>query len=321
MSGSAPSIVALEPYLLPTVWGGSALQTRFGKRIASTEPLGESWEVSCIDGRLSSTAYGRSLIDLVRAEPHRFDDRVKDGRLPLLVKLLATSDLLSVQVHPDDRAAARFEGGGGGKHEAWVVLDATSDAELYLGLRVGATTADLCDAAAAGDVEGVKSLLRRVTPKRGDVFDLAPGTVHAPGGGLVLYEVQQPSDLTYRLFDWNRVGLDGRPRPLHVEKAREVIDPTLRPTSVAGAPRKGLTALLETPHFSLRRHGGDRGDFGRVEGRLDFVTCVGGSGVLRADGASPVALSPGSTCAVLRDAKNVRLDGAGLDLLIASPGR
>jgi mannose-6-phosphate isomerase len=317
---AAPALVALDPFLLSTVWGGSALQTRFGKRFSASEPLGETWEVSCIHGRFSATEDGFRLVDLVRAEPGRFGGVGADGALPLLVKLLATSQVLSVQVHPDDDAARRFEGGGAGKHEAWVVLDAAPGAELFLGLKEGATTGDLCDAAVRGDADGVRACLRRVLPRAGDVFDLAPGTVHAPGAGLVLYEVQQPSDLTYRLFDWNRVGLDGKPRTLHVDKARAVIVPGLRPDSRVAPPASGTAILLDTPHFVLRRHGGS-GDGGRVFGRPDYVTCVAGTGRICADGASPVDLAPGRTCAVLADAKNVRIDGPGLDLLIASPAR
>jgi mannose-6-phosphate isomerase len=316
-----PAIVAVEPFLLPTVWGGDALQRRFGKGYPADLPLGESWEISCVPGRESRIAGGPTLADAFRAAPHRF---VPEGRaaagFPLLVKLLATGDLLSVQVHPDDAAAARLDGAAAGKHEAWVVLHAEPDAELYVGLAPGATARLLCAAAARGDVAGVKACLRRVEPKKGDVYDIAPGTVHAPGRGLVLYEVQQPSDLTYRLFDWNRAGFDGKPRTLHVEKARAVIDDARHPLACAAATESDGADLLRTRHFHLGRlRPSERGETPLSGEGLRMVTAAAGAGEIVADGAPAVELSTGRTCVVLRDAKNVRLRGTGLDLFVASP--
>ena len=315
-----PSVCPMEPFLLPTVWGGRALQQRFGKPYPTDLPLGESWEVSGVAGRESRIYGGTPFSEAFRREPHRFlPGAGPDTPFPLLVKLLATGDLLSVQVHPDDAAALRLDGAASGKHEAWVVLHAEPDAELYLGLLPHATKEQLCAAAARGDSEGVRNCLRRVVPKAGDVFDIAPGTVHAPGRGLVLYEVQQSSDLTYRLFDWNRLGLDGRPRVLHVAKAAAVIDPHLRPITCVPEPDQTDIELLRTPHFALRRL--------RVEGEgplggegLRLVTCAAGAGEILSDDAPAVDLSAGATCVVLRDAKNVRLRGAGLDVFVATPG-
>jgi mannose-6-phosphate isomerase len=310
----------MEPFLLPTVWGGRELQTRFNKPYPAELPLGEAWEVSCVPGRESRLFGGTTFGEAFRAEPSRFLAGAGPGALfPLLVKILSTGDLLSVQVHPDDEAARRLDGAASGKHEAWVVLHAEPGAELYLGLRPDADVATLCQAAARGDSARVRACLRRVTPQAGDVFDIAPGCVHAPGKGLVLYEVQQASDLTYRLFDWNRLGLDGHPRTLHVEKAAAVIDPKLRPLSCRAPEDLADAELVRTRHFVLRR----RRASGEVplggEG-LRLVTCAAGRGELLADDAPPADLSPGATCVVLTDAKNVRLRGSGLDVFVATPG-
>jgi mannose-6-phosphate isomerase class I len=312
-----PPIFALDAYLLPTVWGGEALQRDYGKAHPAASPLGESWEASCVEGRESGIVGGPSLARAFAENPRRFlRDPKPAAPFPLLVKLLATSRLLSVQVHPNDAAAARFEGSPYGKREAWVVLSAAPDAEIYLGLRDGVTTEDLCAAAAAGDEAKVVACLRRLKPKVGDVFDITPGTVHAPGAGLVLYEVQQPVDWTYRLFDWNRKGLDGKPRTLHLEKARAVVDPASRPNPAH--PPESDAPIVSTPYFTLRRVAAT-GEAPLKDGALRVATCVGGVGVAEADGAAPVELRPGTTCVALRDAKNVRLRGEGLDVFVASP--
>ena len=319
------ALYALDPWMLPpVVWGSSELQTSFGKPGAPDAKLGESWEVSCIPGRESKIRGSTlTLAAAFAADPgHFLGGSVGPGEgFPLLVKLLATSTFLSVQVHPDDAQAARLDQSLAGKHEAWVVLHAAPGAEVCAGLRSGAAPDDLFEAAGAGDAARVRSLLASHPVAEGDVVEVPPGCVHAPGPGLVLYEVQQPVDLTYRIFDWGRTGLDGRPRQLHVEKARQVLDPRSqpkirRPAEGGDANRPLRDPLVATGAFELERWraSGTR----RAEaGTLLLVTCAGGRGALAA-GSERVALERGRTCVIPAGTSSVDLEGEGLDLLVAS---
>jgi mannose-6-phosphate isomerase len=314
------AVYALEPWLLPpVVWGSAELQRDWGKRAPADAKLGESWEASCVPGRDSIIeGEGAPLGAAVAANPAHFLGAGAAASFPLLVKLLATSTFLSVQVHPDDAQASRLEGSANGKHEAWVVLGAAPGAEVLAGLAPGATAEALFDAAVTGDAARVRDCLERHAVSAGDVVEVPPGCVHAPGPGLVLYEVQQPVDLTYRIFDWGRKGLDGKPRPLHVEKAREVLGEAVRPRirrrGAAPAARPfSCERLVETRAFALDRWNAD----GREEvpaGRLLLVTCVGGRGALSA-GPDRVELAPGRTCAIPAATRSVLVEGRGLELL------
>jgi len=214
-----------HPLPRPVVWGGRRLEALFGRALPAGEPIGESWDLADLPDAQSVVADGplggRTLADLVREHAGELlgEARPAAGRFPLLVKLLTTEQALSVQVHPDAGTAARL--GGAAKAEAWFVLAAAPGARLYLGLRPGTRREALRRALADGTVE---SLLVAHEPRPGDTFHVAPGTVHALGPGLVIVEVQEPSDTTWRVFDWGRVGLDGRPRELHVARALEAID-------------------------------------------------------------------------------------------------
>jgi mannose-6-phosphate isomerase len=322
------SIYALEPWLLPpVVWGGTELQRRFGKKAAPEVRLGESWEVSCVPGRPSTIAgTSETLADAFTAHREHFVGPGADPEapFPLLVKLLATAAPLSVQVHPDDAQARRLESGSVGKHEAWVVLAAGPRAEVRAGLRAGKSASDLFGAAAAGDASTVRDLLAAHHVVEGDVVEIPPGCVHAPGPDLVLYEVQQPADLTYRVFDWGRVGLDGRPRELHVEKARQVLDASARPVVTrAGAGRDDgdvpftRTRLVATRPFVVERWSVS-GAANVPTGRLLILTCTNGRGAIDA-GGERVTLARGSSCVVPAAVLAVDLSGQDCAILVATP--
>jgi mannose-6-phosphate isomerase len=183
------------------------MTTVLGRDLPGTAPIGESWEVFDRDGDSSRIANGRL------AGQHLADVR-GDEPFPLLVKLLDASGPLSVQVHPGVDAARRF--GGEPKAECWFVLQADPGAHVVRGLRDGCDETELRRALAAGDVS---RCLHTFDVSAGDVVFLPPGTVHSIGGGVLLAEVQENSDTTYRLHDWERSDLDGRTRPLHVEQA------------------------------------------------------------------------------------------------------
>lgn len=318
-----PGVVVTEPFLKETVWGSDRLQSEWGKVMAPEAKLGESWEVSCIDGGESGVAGGGpNLRQLYERDPAWFrGSESPGGAFPLLVKLIATSDVLSVQVHPDDRDAQRLEGTPRGKHEAWLILEADPGASLYLGLAEGATKAQFGDALRADDADAVGDLLREVAVEVGQVFDIEPGTVHAIGPGLVLLEIQQPSEITYRAFDWGRVGLDGKPRELHVDKALDVIKENARPVPV---PRVGALSgmdgeiLLRTRDFRMERW--------RVDGRVrvpvtELLTCVcvGGEGTVASPQDAPKGLLRGRSCVVPRGVSMATFEGRGLELVVALP--
>jgi len=235
--------LSFTPIYKERVWGGSQLRRALGKDLpGGPTPIGESWELVDLSQdqsvvRLGALA-GRTLEGVVRElgtellGPAALDEQ----RFPLLVKYIDASQTLSVQVHPDRDVASRL--GGRAKSEAWYILDAEPDAALYLGLEPGTTVDDL-RAALLGD-GGVEQLVTRVPVRRGDLFPVPPGTVHAIGAGILLAEVQQPSDTTYRVYDWGRVGLDGKPRELHVEHALQSIHLDARP---AGPVREGVVDM------------------------------------------------------------------------------
>jgi mannose-6-phosphate isomerase len=213
--------LTFSPLLKVRVWGGARLAT-LGK--PGDEPIGESWELvdlpedqSVIDaGPLAGTRIGELVRD--RCAELLGPVSLDGGSFPVLVKTIDAAQTLSVQVHPDAKTAARL--GGRPKSEAWYILDALPGAVLHVGLRQGTTRDSYARAVAAGRVE---ELLVSLPVRRGDLVPVIPGTVHAIGAGVLLAEVQQPSDTTYRVYDWGRVGLDGKPRALHLEQALESI--------------------------------------------------------------------------------------------------
>ena len=212
-----------EPIFKEKPWGGRVLAERFGKSLpAGDVPIGESWELVSLPGNESRVARGplarRSLSELQQEWDAGLLGGVPpvDGRFPLLIKFLDARQHLSVQVHPKPAADDPEGWAPGIKHEAWCILAAEPGAELFIGLRPGVTPADL---QAAANTPAFADLLQRWPASPGDCYYLPSGTVHALGAGIVVAEVQTPSDTTYRFYDWDRVGLDGRPRPLHIEAA------------------------------------------------------------------------------------------------------
>ncbi len=246
----------LEPKERELIWGGQALAQRYGKLADGTAPIGESWE--CWDGnRVTNGAYaGRTLGELRSQLGRTLTGRADPAvTFPLLTKLIDARQALSVQVHPDDAYAQRVEGGRVGKTECWYVLEAENDATIVLGWNRDMTRGEYFERVKDGSLGDV---LRHVAVRPGDVFYLPAGTLHAIGAGIVLFETQQASDLTYRIFDYNRPGPDGKPRELHVERAADVLDfrrsnaGALRPLTYR-LDRLTRTALVADKNFWLER--------------------------------------------------------------------
>jgi mannose-6-phosphate isomerase len=214
--------LALEPDERELIWGGHALVERYGKKGSPDATIGESWE--CYDG---NAVRNGELAHATLADVRARLGRDLTGKLdpaapfPLLTKFIDARSPLSVQVHPDDAYARRVEHQPNGKTECWHVLEADPGAEIVLGWNRATSRAEYLERAREGSLDDV---LRRLPVKPGDTYFLPAGTLHAIGAGIVLFEVQQTSDLTYRIYDYNRRGPDGKPRQLHVDKAADVLD-------------------------------------------------------------------------------------------------
>ncbi len=230
-----------------TPWGGEKLRTVYGKPIAEV-PTGESLEVSCIPGLESVDDAGVKLPELIAKYGARFAGKYAGETFPLLLKFIDAAEALSVQVHPDDEYAGRVENGKLGKTEAWLILDAPEGSQLVYGIKNGTTLAELRAACEQG--AAVENLLRRVDVKPGDVCFIPAGCVHAIGAGIMLYEIQQSSDVTYRFYDWDRVDKNGSRRELHIDKALDVTDLgfTLDPVPAPDAP---IVRVLDETYFTL----------------------------------------------------------------------
>ena len=231
-----------------TPWGGEKLKTVFGKEIPES-PTGESLEISCIPGLESTDDEGRKLTELIAEHGESFVGRYAGKAFPLLLKLIDAREPLSVQVHPDDAYAHEHEGGKLGKTEAWLILDCPEGAELVYGIRPGTGLERLKEASEQGGA--VAALLRRVQVRPGDVCNIPAGTVHAIGAGILLYEIQQSSDVTYRFYDWDRVDAKGNRRELHLQKALDVTNLSFAPEPKHWDGNRGVTRMLEEPFFSL----------------------------------------------------------------------
>jgi len=249
--------IRLTPLLKRIRWGGRRLETVLGKSIGIESDYAESWEVSDHGSDQSIVAAGplagAALTDLVRQSGVQLLGRDADRtQFPLLIKFLDAQDRLSVQVHPDDRLARDFDPTENGKTEAWIILDALPGSRLFAGLKPDVDPDALRAAIAANRVE---DCLHSFEVHPGDCVFVPAGTVHAIGEGVLLAEVQQSSDLTFRLYDWGRTGSDGKPRELHIGPALLCTDFTRGPVNCV-EPRPlddGSEELVRCEHFVIRR--------------------------------------------------------------------
>lgn len=245
-----------EPNLHEIVWGGKKLTD--WKGLAEKDHIGESWEVSCVDSSPSIIANGTwtgyTLNEVISKHPDAILGREVSKRyrskLPLLVKFIDAQNDLSIQVHPDDKMAKRLHDKNG-KSEMWYVLDAEPGAYLYSGFKEELSAEEYKRKVADGSI--VESLAKHEV-KAGDVFYLPAGRVHAICSGILLAEVQQSSDVTYRIYDYNRPGLDGKPRELHTELAAEALNYQVEKeyrTEYSDEDNKA-NSVIESPYFSVR---------------------------------------------------------------------
>lgn len=235
----------LRPAYQDYIWGGTRLRDEFGKDCDS-ERVAESWELSCHPAGqaiiVNSVNKGMTLKDYLEQD---WAARVGEGAascssFPVLIKLIDAAQDLSVQVHPDDRYAREHEHGANGKTECWYVVDAEEGAALAYGLNREMTKEEFRQHITDGTLLDV---LRLVPVHKGDVFFIEAGTVHAIGAGILMAEIQQNSNITYRVYDYDRIGDDGKPRELHIDKAVDV-------TKTWSAPPRMKRPLIEQEGFA-----------------------------------------------------------------------
>ncbi|MCH5307420.1 MAG: class I mannose-6-phosphate isomerase [Prevotella sp.] len=246
-----------QPNLHTVIWGGQRLCAYKGLP-ASTDPIGESWEVSAVPSSTSIIANGPLAGQLLTAAISQAPNEILGkavnkryhGQLPLLVKFIDAQKDLSIQVHPNDEMAQR-EHGKRGKSEMWYIIDAKPGSCLYAGFKRPITPEEYKQHIADNTIT---SVLARHEVTAGDVFYLPAGRVHAIGAGIFLAEVQQSSDVTYRIYDYNRLGMDGKPRELHTELAAQALDYRVEADYRTSYPDKQNKAnlVIDSPYFTIR---------------------------------------------------------------------
>lgn len=247
-----------KPLFRQYLWGGRRLADMLGKELGPGNDYAESWEIvdhgqdqSVVK---SGSAAGLTLHELVTDHSKELMGRhAQCQQFPLLFKFLDCNRTLSVQVHPNDEQAARLDPPDLGKTEAWVVLAADPGSKIYAGLKEGVTRRELAAALKSGACD---RCLHEFEPRVGECIFIRAGTVHALGAGLVIAEIQQASDTTFRLFDWNRVNAQGNPRQLHIEQSLEVTDFTrgpVAPQQPQPTTQPGRERLVECEKFILDR--------------------------------------------------------------------
>ena len=286
-----------KPIYKQRIWGGQKLREVFGKDIPLDEKIGESWEVAdlpddksvIINGELAGQTLGSAIEEYPK---EIMGDENFYGPFPLLIKFLDAEDILSVQVHPDEQTCRRM-GKGRPKTECWYILYALPEAVIYKGLKRGVTKEKFAEAIKQGTAA---DMLVKVPVKAGQCHFLPAGTAHSIGAGLLIAEIQTPSDTTYRVFDFNRVDNAGKPRQLHIEEALQSIH-----FDDCGdkLPITTIGRLVDTESFKI-----DKGRQGRNSelllspGKMKTLIILTGFGIILAGKANPVEFKAGDCIVV-----------------------
>jgi mannose-6-phosphate isomerase len=291
-----------EPILRRLIWGGRRLGTVLHKPIGDGSDYAESWEISDYKDQVSvvreGSLAGTTVRDLIGSRKQELLGSALGPRdeFPLLVKYIDAHQALSVQVHPNDEIGRRLVNDNG-KTETWVILDAEPGSVIYAGLNKGVGPDELAAAIRSDDVE---HLLHRVEPRQGDCILIEAGTVHAIGAGVLLAEIQEMSDATFRVYDWGRLGDDGKPRQLHIPQALESIDfdrgpvdpivPLAEPIAGGGASEQ----LSRSKYFALERLKLEQPAAVGSDDRFTIMMCLSGTSEVE-QGGDRVRLDFGQT--------------------------
>ncbi|MBQ9606650.1 MAG: class I mannose-6-phosphate isomerase [Lachnospiraceae bacterium] len=295
-----PVPLRLKPAGKGYIWGGERLKKEYNKADLDVTPLAESWECSVHPDGMSIVAGGEydglTLKDVISSNPQFLGS--KSDAMPILIKFIDAAADLSIQVHPDDEYARSHEGDNG-KTEFWYVLDAEEGAELIYGFEHPMNREKLREAIDEGRLEG---MVHHIPVHKGDVFFVHPGTVHAIGKGIVIVEVQESSNLTYRLYDYNRTDKDGNKRPLHFDKAAEVLD--MKPVKLIRQPQHMVRyyfgcareLLCRCEYFEVERVQVTKGfSFSVLDTSFQVLLCIDGNGGLETDESNkPVRFDKGA---------------------------
>lgn len=287
------------------IWGGNKIGTFKGKQL-NLESVGESWEISAVEGDLSVVANGEdaglTIADLVARDGEKLMGhhvaRYFGTTFPLLVKFIDAHDNLSIQVHPNDELA-RIKHNSFGKTEMWYVIDAEPGAGLYSGFSQNITPEEYVERVANNTIMDVLQF-HQVSP--GDVFYLPSGRIHAIGSGVFIAEIQQTSNITYRIYDYNRVDKNGKPRDLHTEQAREAIDFAMYDDLKSNyTPQRNKTVnLVDCPYFTtalLQLDTDCQREIAKYDSFMVYM-CMQGSATITANNGTYVTLKQGETCLV-----------------------
>lgn len=253
MNQTNKELLFLDPVCSHNIWGGTKLREEFGYPVEGDD-IGECWGISAHpngDGTVRfGTFAGKKLSEVWADHPEVFGNLDYD-RFPLLTKIIDARDDLSIQVHPDDTYAKEHENGSFGKTECWYIVDCPADAALVIGHHAK-TKEELADMIQGGRWQ---EFIREIPVKKGDFIQIDPGTVHAIKGGMLILETQQNSDITYRVYDYDRLS-DGKPRELHVEKSIDVITVPAKSvedsvTSALGLPENTMNELYSCRYYDV----------------------------------------------------------------------
>ena len=296
-------ILRLQPAGMDYLWGGTRLRDEYGKKIQMT-PLAETWECSVHPEGPSVVANGeyrgRELRDVLKEHPDWMGTKVQDGEFPILAKFIDAKQDLSVQVHPDDDYAREHEGQNG-KTEMWYVIDADEGTQLIYGFKHKVTEEILRNAIKNGTLD---KHLQKVEVHKGDVFYVPAGTVHGIGAGILVAEIQESSNVTYRVYDYDRVDKNGKKRELHFDKAIQVMNMDVAPDVkqksriVKHYPGCSRELLCRCKYFEVERIQVTKAfSFSILEESFQVIMCLDGEGQIETmdENLKPVRFVKGRT--------------------------
>ncbi|MDE7356372.1 MAG: class I mannose-6-phosphate isomerase [Rikenellaceae bacterium] len=317
-----------KPLYKERIWGGRRMEAAFGKKLPAGKKIGESWELSGVQGDVSVVSNGKLAgNDIEELVEVYMGDLVGDAvyerfgqEFPLLIKFIDAADILSIQVHPDDDLAAERHNAYG-KTEMWYVLDSDPGAELCVGFNRKVSRQEYLESVEAGSLP---ELLSRIKVKPGDAYFIPAGTIHAIGKGLMVAEIQQTSDITYRVFDWNRVDDKGNPRQLHTELAVDAINfADTDNYNVTVSPKAGEAAMMQScKYFAssvLAVDGAMTRPYVELDSFVIYICLEGSADVVWSGGRESV--TKGETMLVPAVIDEVTLEGNAKIIEVYIPGQ